>query len=133
MEQGAWVAQLVKCLPLVMILGSWDGASHQASCSAGSASPAPLLVLSLTPSQKKYVSFFFVRKKKRSCHNPLQYRYFSLNSHEICAKYLPQLDSWLTEQLQKNAPLWEISVAAQGHSLGPVAAQSLASAPIQMK
>jgi len=35
---GAWVARSVKHLPSaqVMISGSWDGARHQASCSAGS-------------------------------------------------------------------------------------------------
>ena len=52
---GAWVAQLVKCLPSaqVKISGSWDGASRWAPCSMGSlllpslyCSPASALSLS---------------------------------------------------------------------------------------
>ena len=43
--QGAWVAQLVKCLPLaqVAIPGSWDGVLPQAPCSVG------ILLLPLLP------------------------------------------------------------------------------------
>ena len=43
---GAWVAQSIKCLPLVqvVILGSWD----QAPCSAGSL-PLPLPLLHPRP------------------------------------------------------------------------------------
>lgn len=54
---GAWVAQLVKNLPLAQVmipgvLGSWDQAPHWAPCSAGSLhlplpQLLPLLVLSL--------------------------------------------------------------------------------------
>ena len=51
--RGTWVAQEVKHLPSaqVMISGSWDGALHQAPCSAGTLLlplPLPLLVLSHT-------------------------------------------------------------------------------------
>ena len=41
------MAQSVKCLPWaqVMILGCWDGAPSQASCSAGNLLPLPLPLL----------------------------------------------------------------------------------------
>ena len=45
-SQVTWVAQLVKHLPLAMVMipGSWVGAPHQAPCSAGSLLlPPPLL------------------------------------------------------------------------------------------
>ena len=55
MDNGwdAWVAQLVKRLPLarVTIPGSWDRVPHQAPCSAGSlllSLPLPACGLSLT-------------------------------------------------------------------------------------
>ena len=53
---GAWVAQLVKRLPLaqIMILESWDQVLHQAPCSAGSLIlplTLPPLMLSLSLSQ----------------------------------------------------------------------------------
>ena len=54
-ERGAWVAQLVNCLPLaqVMISGSWDGAQHRALCLAGNVphcppTPGPPTALSLS-------------------------------------------------------------------------------------
>ena len=51
-SRGAWVAQMVKCLPSaqVVIPGSWDGAPHRAPCSAGRlllSLPLPLLVFPL--------------------------------------------------------------------------------------
>ena len=64
---GAQVAQSVKRLPLaqVMILGSWDGVSHQAPCSAGSLLLAlplpttpPACALSLS---NKYIKSFFLK------------------------------------------------------------------------
>ena len=53
---GAWVAQLVKCLPSaqVMIPGFWDQALHRAPCLAGSLLlPLPAVPCACAVSKRK--------------------------------------------------------------------------------
>ena len=117
--RGAWVAQLVKCMPSpqVMIPGSWDGALLWVPCPAGSLLLTLCLPFLLLALSVKQINKIFRKQKKgggdlwtqsRTGYEglqsqPIQDSYSNVNLLQPANRWLPcEATLHKTKNMQKN-------------------------------